>query len=72
MRVFCVARDSESRVHDVVDYNATILAEGAVETTVGAHRFPFFLRRQSHTEISLVPQASGLMSPAIRKAEIAS
>jgi urate oxidase len=32
VRVFRVVRDPESKVHDVVEYNVTVLVEGAIET----------------------------------------
>jgi urate oxidase len=32
VRVFRVARDPTSKVHDVVEYNVTVLVEGAIET----------------------------------------
>ena len=31
VRVFRVVRDLESKVHDVVEYNVTVLVEGAIE-----------------------------------------
>jgi len=31
--VFRVVRDPESKVHDVVEYNVTVLVEGAIETS---------------------------------------
>jgi len=33
VRVFRVVRDQESKVHDVVEYNVTVLVEGAIETS---------------------------------------
>ncbi|KAH9962542.1 uricase [Lactifluus volemus] len=33
VRVFRVVRDPESKVHDVVEYNVTVLVEGAIETS---------------------------------------
>jgi len=33
VRVFRVVRDSERKVHDVVEYNVTVLVEGAIETS---------------------------------------
>jgi urate oxidase len=35
VRVFRVVRDPESKVHDVVEYNVTVLVEGAIETRCG-------------------------------------
>jgi len=32
VRVFRVVRDPVSKVHDVVEYNVTVLVEGAIET----------------------------------------
>lgn len=32
VRVFRVVRDPESKVHNVVEYNVTVLLEGAIET----------------------------------------
>ena len=32
VRVFRVVRDPESKVHNVVEYNVTVLLEGALET----------------------------------------
>jgi urate oxidase len=32
VRVFRVVRDQESKVHNVVEYNVTVLLEGAMET----------------------------------------
>jgi hypothetical protein len=43
VRVFRVVRDPESKVHNVVEYNVTVLVEGAIETR-SAH-IPIFLRR---------------------------
>jgi len=33
VRVFRVVRDATSKVHDVVEYNVTVLVEGAIETS---------------------------------------
>jgi len=33
VRVFRVVRDPESKVHNVVEYNVTVLVEGAIETS---------------------------------------
>jgi hypothetical protein len=38
VRVFRVVRDATSKVHDVVEYNVTVLVEGAVETRCGPRR----------------------------------
>jgi hypothetical protein len=35
VRVFRVVRDATSKVHDVVEYNVTVLVEGAIETRCG-------------------------------------
>jgi urate oxidase len=35
VRVLRVVRDPESKVHDVVEYNVTVLVEGAIETRCG-------------------------------------
>lgn len=35
VRVFRVVRDATSKVHDVVEYNVTVLVEGAIETRYG-------------------------------------
>ncbi len=35
VRVFRVVRDATSGVHDVVEYNVTVLVEGAIETRYG-------------------------------------
>lgn len=35
VRVFRVVRDAASKVHDVVEYNVTVLVEGAIETRCG-------------------------------------
>jgi hypothetical protein len=35
VRVFRVVRDATSKVHDVVEYNVTVLVEGAVDTRCG-------------------------------------
>lgn len=32
VRVFRVVRDPTSKAHDVVEYNVTVLVEGAIET----------------------------------------
>jgi urate oxidase len=32
VRVFRVVRDTESKVHDVVEYNVTVLVEEGIET----------------------------------------
>lgn len=38
VRVFRVVRDAASKVHDVVEYNVTVLVEGAIETRCGPTR----------------------------------
>lgn len=38
VRVFRVVRDPTSKVHDVVEYNVTVLVEGAIETRCGQPR----------------------------------
>jgi urate oxidase len=45
IRVFRVVRDPESNVHDVVEYNLTVLVEGAIETRCGSQptRSPILL-----------------------------
>lgn len=35
VRVFRVVRDATTKVHDVVEYNVTVLVEGAIETRCG-------------------------------------
>ncbi len=35
VRVFRVVRDETSKVHNVVEYNVTVLVEGAIETRCG-------------------------------------
>ena len=35
VRVFRVVRDTESKVHNVVEYNVTVLLEGAMDTRCG-------------------------------------
>jgi urate oxidase len=35
VRVFRVVRDATSKVHDVVEYNVTVMLEGAIETRCG-------------------------------------
>jgi urate oxidase len=35
VRVFRVVRDATSKVHDVVEYNVTVLVEGAIQTRCG-------------------------------------
>lgn len=35
VRVFRVVRDAASKVHDVVEYNVTLMVEGAIETRCG-------------------------------------
>jgi len=35
VRVFRVVRDATSKVHDVVEYNVTVLVEGAIEARCG-------------------------------------
>lgn len=39
VRVFRVVRDATSKVHDVVEYNVTVLVEGAIETRCGQHLY---------------------------------
>jgi Uricase len=36
VRVFRVVRDATSKVHDVVEYNVTLLVEGAIKTRCGS------------------------------------
>ena len=38
VRVFRVVRDATSKFHDVVEYNVTVLVEGAIETRCGPRR----------------------------------
>jgi hypothetical protein len=38
VRVFRVVRDATRKVHDVVEYNVTVLVEGAIETRCGPRR----------------------------------
>jgi hypothetical protein len=38
VRVLRVVRDPASKVHDVVEYNVTVLVEGAIETRCGPCR----------------------------------
>ena len=38
VRVLRVVRDPTSKVHDVVEYNVTVLVEGAIETRWGPRR----------------------------------
>jgi hypothetical protein len=38
VRVFRVVRDPTTKVHDVVEYNVTVLVEGAIETRCGPRR----------------------------------
>jgi len=38
VRVFRVVRDATSKVHNVVEYNVTVLVEGAIETRCGPRR----------------------------------
>jgi len=40
VRVFRIVRDPKSKVHDVVEYNVTVLVEGAIETRCAESR-PF-------------------------------
>ena len=47
VRVFRVVRDLESKVHNVVEYNVTVLLEGAIETRCGWQRCPVAIRFQS-------------------------
>jgi len=66
VRVFRVVRDPERKVHDVVEYNVTVLVQGAIET------------RCAHTPILPAPPKSSrnhiflVLSPAIHKGTIAS
>lgn len=40
VRVFRVVRDPTSKVHDVVEYNVTVLVEGAIVTRCNPPRLP--------------------------------
>jgi len=63
VRVFRVVRDPESKVHNVVEYNVTVLVEGAMETR-SAHILTLPApSKSSRTQIFVVP----CVSPAIRK-----
>ena len=53
VRVFRVVRDLERKVHDVVEYNVTVLVEGAIETRC-AHAPILPALPKSRTQIFLV------------------
>ena len=65
VRVFRVVRDPESKVHDVVEYNVTVLVEGAIETRFAHISFLYASPKSPHTIL-------GAVSPAIRKGTIVS
>jgi urate oxidase len=53
VRVFRVVRDPASEVHDVVEYNVTVLVEGRIETRcVHKSTRPFCPQRESCTKPS--------------------
>ena len=54
VRVFRVVRDPEKKVHDVVEYNVTILVEGAIETRCAHAPILPALPKSSSTQIFLV------------------
>ena len=69
VRVFRVVRDAKSKVHDVVEYNVTVLVEGAIETRC-AESHPFLV--EMNIDVSLLFHVSGWVAPATRKGTIAS
>ena len=54
VRVFRVVRDATSKVHDVVEYNVTVLVEGEIETRYGprcfVHSYASFEPCNSYTQ----------------------
>jgi len=54
VRVFRVVRDPERKVHDVVEYNVTVLVEGAIETRCAHTPILPALPNSSRTQIFLV------------------
>jgi len=69
VRVFRVVRDAESKVHDVVEYNVTLLVEGKIETRCAESR-P--LHHECVLRYFLFFRGSGWVAPATRKGTIAS
>jgi Uricase len=69
VRVFRVVRDSESKVHDVVEYNVTVLVEGAIETR--CEESPPLLAG-TRIKISFLFHRPGWVAAATRKRTIAS
>ena len=71
VRVFRVVRDPESKVHNVVEYNVTVLVEGAIETRsahIPALPAPSKVVARRVLKYVWVP----FVSPAIRKGTTAS